>query len=88
MRYKLKQREHIDKLFAKMAKRDISLLKVIAKKIDQILEFPYHFKPLRKPLQGMRRVHIEGCFVLIYSVNEKDKEVWIEEFDHHDNVYL
>ena len=88
MAYELKHRESVDKKFAKIAKRDPDLLKAIAKKVDQILEYPYHFKPLRKPLQNKRRVHVGKSFVLIYSIIEADKEVWIEDFDHHDNVYL
>jgi len=88
MVYRLKHRAGVDKKFAKIAKRDPDLLEAIAKKVDQILEYPYHFKPLRKPLHCKRRAHIGKSFVLVYSVNEAGKEVWIEDFDHHDRVYL
>jgi len=52
-----------------------------------ILEDPYRFRPLRKPLQNKRRVHIGGSFVLIYEIDEKEKTVTLFDFDHHDNVY-
>jgi len=55
--------------------------------VKDILEDPYRFKPLRKPLQNKRRVHVGGAFVLIYEVNEKKKIVTLLDFDHHDNIY-
>jgi len=88
MVYKLKHRESVDKKFAKIAKRDPDLFEAIAKKVDQVLNYPYHFKPLRKPLQGKRRAHIGKSFVLVYSIDEASKEVWLEDFDHHDKIYL
>ena len=59
----------------------------IRRKVDQILEFPYHFKPLHAPLHNKRRVHILGCFVLIYEILEDDKSVRLLAFSHHDDAY-
>jgi addiction module RelE/StbE family toxin len=61
-------------------------LMIVLKKIEQILENPYHYKPLRGDHHGSRRVHI-GSFVLVYEVREYDKTVLILDYEHHDKVY-
>ena len=55
--------------------------------MQEVLADPYRFKPLRKPLQSKRRVHVGGSFVLVYEINEKEKLVTSLDFEHHDNVY-
>jgi mRNA interferase RelE/StbE len=85
--YGLAIKESLDKKFKKLQRKDKELLRIIDKKVQDILVDPYRFKPLRKPLQNKRRVHIAGSFVLIYEVNERDKLVTLLEFDHHDNIY-
>jgi len=85
--YKLAVKENLDKKFKKLQKKDKEMLRLIERKVRDILEDPYRFKPLRKPLQDKRRVHIGGSFVLIYEVNEEEKIVTLFDFDHHDNVY-
>ena len=85
--YRLAIKESLDKKFKKLRKKDLELLQVIEKKIQEILKEPHHFKPLRKPLQNKRRVHIGGSFVLIYEINERQKLVTLIDFDHHNNVY-
>jgi YafQ family addiction module toxin component len=85
--YKLAIKENLDKKFKKLQKKGKEMLRLIERKVRDILEDPYRFKPLRKPLQNKRRVHIGGSFVLIYEVNEEEKIVTLFDFDHHDNVY-
>lgn len=85
--YGLEIRESIDKVFAKLAKKDKVSFQYIAKKIIEIRENPYHFKPLKNPLQNFRRVHI-GNYVLFYSIDEKRKTVIIERYKHHDEAYI
>lgn len=85
--YNLEIRKSVDKLFRKLAKKDKVSFNYIDKKILEIRENPYHFKPLRKPMQNYRRVHI-GNYVLIYSINKKTKTVIIERYKHHDEIYL
>jgi mRNA-degrading endonuclease RelE of RelBE toxin-antitoxin system len=71
--YKLAIKESLDKKFKKLQKKDKEMLRLINRKVQDILEDPYRFKPLRKPLQNKRRVHIGGSFVLVYEINEKEK---------------
>ena len=84
--YNLEVRGSVDRTFSKLAKKDKVSFEYINKKIKEILESPYHFKPLRTPMQNYRRVHI-GSFVLIYSIDENRKTVIIEKYKHHDGVY-
>ncbi|MGA8856438.1 MAG: type II toxin-antitoxin system RelE/ParE family toxin [Candidatus Bathyarchaeia archaeon] len=84
--YALEAREHVDRIFKKLAKRNRNQMEVIAKKIEEILEDPHRFKPMRFPLGGMRRTHF-GSFVLLFSIDEQRKTVILEDYEHHDSVY-
>lgn len=84
--YGLKIRKNVERVFKKLAKKDKISSIYISKKIKEIRENPYHFKPLRKPFQNFRRVHI-GNYVLIYSIDEKKQIVIIERYKPHDEVY-
>jgi len=48
---------------------------------------PHHYKPLRYDLKGLRRVHLEKSFVLIFEINEEEKIVRFLDFEHHDEIY-
>jgi len=85
--YKLAVKESLDKKFKKLKKKDGEMLMLIDRKVQEILDDPYRFKPLRKPLQKKRRVHVGRSFVLIYEINEEEKIVTLLDFDHHDNIY-
>jgi YafQ family addiction module toxin component len=85
--YSLEIEEEVSKTFRKLLKKDRVQLEAVNKKIIQILSDPYQFKPLRYPLNGLRRVHI-GSFVLIYRVNENPATVQIIKYTHHDEAYL
>ncbi|MCF7910494.1 type II toxin-antitoxin system mRNA interferase toxin, RelE/StbE family [Candidatus Pacearchaeota archaeon] len=84
--YKIEVRKKAEKVLKKLAKKDKISSIYISKKIKEIRENPYRFKPLRKPLQGFWRVHI-GNYVLIYSIDEKRKKIIIERYKPHDAVY-
>lgn len=73
--YKLAVKKSLDKKFKRLQKKDKEMLRLINRKVQDILEDPYRFKPLRKPLQNKRRVHVGGSFVLVYEINEKEKIV-------------
>jgi YafQ family addiction module toxin component len=85
--YKLAIKESLDKKFKKLRKKDREMLQLIDKKVQDILDNPHRFKPLRKPLQNNRRVHIAGSFVLVYEIDDEENLVTLLDFDHHDNVY-
>ncbi len=85
--YKLAIKENLDRKFKRLKKKDREMLMLIDRKVQKILDDPYRFKPLRKPLQNKRRVHVGRSFVLIYEINEEEKTVTLLDFDHHDNIY-
>ncbi len=85
--YNLAVKESLDKKFRKLKKKDREMLASIDRKVQDILDDPYRFKPLKKPLQNKRRVHVGGSFVLVYEINEEKKLVTLLDFDHHDNIY-
>lgn len=87
MSYSLEVAEDLNKIFYKLAKRDKVIFEAINKKVNEILINPYHYKPLRAPMQNKRRVHITDSFVLIFKIDEERKVVQLLEFDHHDNAY-
>lgn len=55
--------------------------------MSEILEDPHHYKPLQYEMQGLRRVHIDKSFVLVFEIVESEKKVVFLDFDHHDNIY-
>lgn len=87
IQYTLDVADHLNKIFLKLQKRDKKLLEIINKKVQQILQNPHHFKPLRGDMHGARRVHIDTSFVLLYEIDEDRKMVRLLDFGHHDNIY-
>jgi YafQ family addiction module toxin component len=85
--YSIEIVEKVDKIFKKLSKKDSAQFESLTNKINAILENPQQFKPLKSPMQHMRRVHV-GSFVLVYDIDEAKKVVTIRRYEHHDNVYL
>ena len=84
--YSLEIEEEVFKVFKKLSKKNKMQLEAVNKKINQIIADPFQFKPLKHPLEGLRRVHI-GSFVLIYEVIENQKTVKVLKYKHHDEAY-
>ena len=83
-------RETVEKELRKLAKRDPALVKMVGKKIEEIVccENADHYKNLRAPMQHLKRVHIDNRrFVLVFSVDEQRKEITFESLKHHDQAY-
>ena len=85
--YSYELRESVEKIFFKLAKKNPKQLLIIEKKIKEVRQNPQHYKNLRKPLQHLKRIHIDKSFVLIFSVDENKRHIIIEDYDHHDNIY-
>ncbi|MDP6626821.1 MAG: hypothetical protein QGG50_02880 [Methanopyri archaeon] len=85
--YEYELRKSVEKTFFKLAKKDPDQLEIIFKKIDEIVINPHRYKNLRRPLQHLKRVHIDSNFVMVFSIDERTKTVIIEDYDHHDNIY-
>ena len=85
--YLLDLRKKVKEKFHKMEKKEKKQLGIINKKVLQIREDPHKFKPLSNVMKGQRRVHIDKSFVLVYSIDERNKTVILEDYDHHDIIY-
>jgi len=86
MPYSLVISESLDKEFMKLSKKDKLQFEILSRKIKEILEDPYRFKPLTANMVGQRRVHIRN-FVLTYEILENEKSVRLLDYDHHDKIY-
>ena len=85
--YGVKVSASCDKDFRARFKKNRALAVAVEKKVLQIAEDPLRFKALGGPLAGCYRVHIRGSFVLIFSVNERERAVELLRFAHHDEAY-
>jgi toxin YoeB len=71
----------------KLSKKDKKMYEAILNKIEEIIQNPLHYKPLRHDLAGERRVHIMKSFVLKFEIIESAKLVRFIFFGHHDEAY-
>ena len=85
--YRLLVRKSVETIFLKLVKKNHRQVEIIYKKINEIRENPQHYKNLKKPLQHLKRVHVDSNFVMLFSVDETSKTIIIEDYDHHDNIY-
>jgi len=88
MSYALFIDDGLKRVFSKIKKKDTLHAEILKKKIRSILLNPYHFKPLRGNMSGIRRVHVGKSFVLTYEILEDKKVVRLLDYDHHDKIYL
>jgi addiction module RelE/StbE family toxin len=86
MTYTLDVSERLDKVFAKLAKKDKLQFEILTRKIDEILANPKIGEPLTGNMAGQRSVHVRN-FVLVYEIVENEKVVKLLDYDHHDVVY-
>ncbi|MFW5991019.1 MAG: type II toxin-antitoxin system RelE family toxin [Candidatus Nanoarchaeia archaeon] len=85
--YSVDARKSVEKIFSKLARKDYGQLEKVEKKVNEIIKNPHHYRNLRRPLQHLKRVHVAKSFVLVFSVDDNNKKVIIEDYDHHDNIY-
>jgi len=88
MPYFLKIKPSLEKKLKKLAKKNPKQVQIILKKVDEIVTDPHRYKNLRSPMEDWKRVHIDKHFVLCYSIDEEEKTVTLEDYDHHDKIYL
>jgi YafQ family addiction module toxin component len=73
--------------YRKLCSRNAALKHSVDSKVSQILERPLHYKPLRAPLQGVRRVHVGGSLVLMFEPVHGQQTVRLLRLAHHDEAY-
>jgi len=87
MPYAASYSEELTEKLVKIKRKYRKMYDTILKKIDEILQNPEHYKPLRHDMHTLRRVHIFGSFVLVFKIEESTKTVKFMDFDHHDKIY-
>ena len=85
--YSIDIKPGLDRILEKMATKDKHKYDIIFKKISEIVQEPHRYKNLKKPLQHLKRVHIDTNFVLTFGIDEESKTVIFYDLDHHDNIY-
>ena len=85
--YKISIESKLKRILRKLYKKNRKRYEITLKKIDEIVKIPHHYKPLSYDLKSIRRVHIEGSFVLVFKIVEEDKIVKFLDLDHHDRIY-
>jgi len=85
--YKVIIDEKLKKIFIKLKKKSQKQFLIIRKKVQEIKINPHRYKNLRVPLSNLKRVHIDAHFVLTFSINEKNKTITLEDYEHHKMIY-
>ncbi|MDO8740632.1 MAG: type II toxin-antitoxin system RelE/ParE family toxin [Candidatus Woesearchaeota archaeon] len=85
--YNIEIKPSCQESIGKHCKKDPVLREALENKMNEIVQNPQHYKPLRYGLAGKRRVHIMKSFVLKFEINESAKTVEFVAFDHHDDAY-
>jgi addiction module RelE/StbE family toxin len=78
--------KRLDRIFAKLSKKDKLQFEILTRKIGEILQTPQIGEPLTGNMAGQRSVHIRN-FCLIYEILENEKIIRLLDYDHHDIVY-
>lgn len=87
MAWRLEVSPEFERDYRRRCKKDAVLRRAVDKKVAQILEQPLHYKPLRGPLKGVRRVHVANSFVLLFEPSEQRSTVRLLRLAHHDEAY-
>lgn len=71
----------------KLCKKNPVVDSALKRKMQEIVDNPHHYKPLKYDLAGERRVHIMKSFVLKFEINEQKKLITFLSCTHHDDAY-
>ena len=87
--YRFDVSDNLKKILSKLYKKDRFRYEILMKKVQEIISCDdlEHYKNLRKPLQHLKRVHIDGHFVLTFKHNKSEDVVLFIDFDHPDYIY-
>ena len=75
------------KTIKKLCKKNSELKKALWNKMQEVIEDPLRYKPLKYDYSGKRRVHIMKSFVLVFKVYEEANHIEFLKLEHHDDAY-
>jgi mRNA-degrading endonuclease RelE of RelBE toxin-antitoxin system len=84
---KLENSPECERDYRKLCGRNPAFKQAVDSKVTQIRAYPLPYKPLRAPLQGVRRVHVGGSFVLLFEPVRTRQTVCLLRLAHHDEAY-
>ena len=87
MEWRLEVSPAFEKDFRDHCAKNAKFRRAVVRKVEQIRLHPTHYKPLRAPLQGVRRVHVASSFVLLFEPDERRRVVLLLRLAHHDEAY-
>ncbi len=87
MSWSLEVSAEFEQDYRRLCGRNAGLRHAVDTKIAQLREAPLHYKPRRAPLQGVRRVHVGGSFVLLFEPAVGRRTVRLLRLAHHDEAY-
>jgi len=78
--------KNLDRILAKLQKKDKQLYGNLLNKMNEILNNPdvEHYKNLKHDMKDFKRVQI-GHFVLVFRYDKSDDFIYFEDFDHVKN---
>ncbi len=91
MSYAVETGEWFEEDYKKLCSKNASLKRAVDEKVKQITivaeENPDHYKPLKAPLEGIRRTHVGASFVLMFEILKTTRIVRLVRLEHHDKAY-
>ncbi len=87
MSWSLEVSAEFEQDYRRLCGRNAGLRHAVDAKIAQVREAPLHYKPLRAPLQGVRRVHVSGSFVLLFEPDIRRSTVRLLRLAHPAEAY-
>jgi len=87
LRYEIKPSllKKLNKIQSKENKSYLNILEKIKEIINS--ENIDHYKNLKKPIQHLKRVHVNTHFVLTFNYLKKENLVVFIDYQHHDKAY-
>ena len=87
MSWDLEVSPEFERDYRKLCARNAGFKRAVDNKVAQILQNPLHYKPLHAQLQGVRRVHVAGSYVLLSEPLLEKQVVRLLRLAHHDEAY-
>jgi len=77
------------KILRKLLNNDKTRYNEALNKISEIMssENFNHYKNLSHDMKSFKRMHIDSHFVLIFNVDEENKQILFEDLQHYDAAY-
>jgi len=82
--YKFDVEEKLHQILKKLFKKDKKKYEIVWKKINEIINSSNieHYKNLKFPMNGFKRVHIDKSFILVFKYDKTNNKIKFYDLDH------